>query len=303
MSRSTTTAIKRIACYCRVSSDSQKPSSQRAEITRWLEGNQIALENVAWYEDTETGATTERAALASLQKAIFHGEVDTLVFWKLDRISRNMRDGINLLADWCEKGLRVVSVTEHIDLSGTVGHMVASVLFGVAEIQRTQIRERQAAGIAVAKAKGAYKGRKTGTTKADPKRARELREQGLKQREIATALGVSARVVRRYLQMCPAPKKAIRVELYLRVENNSKFVRGKTRSREEIERTVLRRYQMVKPDKDRGYYLLTIPYENDEELERLIYDDILHEAYEIADFRNGFVEYDMWEQGNPDRSW
>ena len=197
----TAAKAKRIACYCRVSSDSQKHDSQREEIKRWLEGNQIVLADVVWYEDTETGATTDRAALDALQKAIFHGEIGTLVFWKLDRISRDMRDGVNLLADWCEKGLRVVSVTEQIDLSGSVGRMVASVLFGVAEIQRTQIRERQAAGIAVAKSKGVYRGRRKGATKADPKRARKLREQGLKQAEIAAALGVSTRVVRRYLQV------------------------------------------------------------------------------------------------------
>lgn len=155
---------------------------------------------MTWYEDTETGATTNRTALQRLQQAVFHGEVGTLVFWKLDRISRDMRDGINLLADWCEKGLRVVSVTEQIDLSGLVGRMVASVLFDVAEIQHTQIRERQAAGIAVAKQHGVYKGRRKGTTKADPARARALRDQGLKQAEIATALGVSMRVVRRYLK-------------------------------------------------------------------------------------------------------
>lgn len=77
--------------------------------------------------------------------------------------------------------------------------MVASVLFGVAEIQRTQIRERQAAGIAAAKARGVYQGRKKGTFKASPKRAKTLRDQGLKQREIATALGISERTVRQYL--------------------------------------------------------------------------------------------------------
>jgi len=60
-------------------------------------------------------------------------------------------------------------------------------------------KERQAARIAVAKSRGTYKGRKKGTTKAKPKRARELAEQGLKPREIAHVLGVTERTVFRYL--------------------------------------------------------------------------------------------------------
>ena len=109
-----------IACYCRVSSESQKSDSQRAEIQQRLSGQQISPEAVAWYEDVESGATLDRPAFAQLQQAIFRGAVATLVVWKLDRIARNMRDSINLLADWCEQGLRMVSVTEQIDLSGTV---------------------------------------------------------------------------------------------------------------------------------------------------------------------------------------
>ena len=58
-----------------------------------------------------------------------------VVVWKLDRISRRQRDGVNLLAEWCERGVRVVAVTQQIDLSGAVGRMVASVLFGLAEIE------------------------------------------------------------------------------------------------------------------------------------------------------------------------
>jgi DNA invertase Pin-like site-specific DNA recombinase len=161
-----------------------------------------------------------------MKKAVFGGEVDTIVFWKLDRISRDMREGINLLADWCERGLRVVSVTEQLDLNGTVGRIVAGVLFGVAEIQLSQIRERQAAGIALAKQRGVYTGRKKGTTEARPQRARDLCGQGLTHREIATAMNVSERTVRSYLRQCPEPPKIMRVELYLTVENNNKFVRG-----------------------------------------------------------------------------
>ena len=124
-----------IACYCRVSSARQKTDSQKPEIRRWLDGNRIDPSTVGWFEDKETGKTLKRPAFDRLQKAIFAGTVTTVVVWKLDRISRGQRDGVNLLADWCERGVRVVAVTQQIDLSGAVGRMVASVLFGLAEIE------------------------------------------------------------------------------------------------------------------------------------------------------------------------
>ena len=107
-----------------------------------------------------------------MQQGIFTGTIRTVVVWKLDRISRRQREGVNLLADWCERGVRVVVITQQLDLSGAVGRLVASVLFGLAEIEQEYRRERQAAGIAVAKRKGRYHGRAKGTTKAQPARAR-----------------------------------------------------------------------------------------------------------------------------------
>ena len=50
-------------------------------------------------------------------------------------------------------------------------------------------------------------------------------------------------------------------------------------------------------------YHLTIPYETDEELERIISEDILREAERIADNRNGFIEADVRSVDDPDRSW
>jgi DNA invertase Pin-like site-specific DNA recombinase len=190
---------KAIACYCRVSSRRQKNDGQRAEITRWLKSHNIPLSAVQWFEDRQTGTTLRRPAFEQLQRAIFDGTVGTVVVWKLDRISRRQSEGVSLLADWCERDIRVVVVTQQIDLSGAVGRMVAGVLFGLAEIELEYRRERQEAGIAVAKARGAYKGRQKGTTKAKPNRARELRDRGLSIREITHALGVSERTVLRYL--------------------------------------------------------------------------------------------------------
>src|SRR5262245_1237408 len=132
-----------------------------------------------------------RPALQSLQKAIFDGSIKTVVVWKLDRLARNFRDGVEIVCDWCQKGIRVVSVTQQIDLDGAVGRMVAGVLFAIAEIELQHIRERQAIGIAVAKKKGVYTGRVPGTTKAKPERARALKKQGLTSKEIAASLQVS----------------------------------------------------------------------------------------------------------------
>jgi DNA invertase Pin-like site-specific DNA recombinase len=95
--------------------------------------------------------------------------------------------------------VRVVVVTQQLDLHGAVGRMVASVLFGLAEIEAEYRRERQAADIAAAKRNGVYRGRQRETTKAKPARARALRARGLTIPEIAQTLGLSPRTTFRYL--------------------------------------------------------------------------------------------------------
>jgi DNA invertase Pin-like site-specific DNA recombinase len=185
------------ACYVRVSTVGQNEAGQRREIARWAKGN--GVQDVRWFVDHETGNDLDRPAFEDLQKAVFMGEIDTVVVWKLDRLSRTVRDGLNTLCDWCDKGLRIVSVTQQIDFNGTVGKIIAAVLFGVAEMEQETRRERQAAGIAAAKERGVYRGRKPGSTKAMPSRAHKLRESGHTMEEIAVALGVSKRSVIRYL--------------------------------------------------------------------------------------------------------
>lgn len=95
-------------------------------------------------------------------------------------------------------------------------------------------------------------------------------------------------------------KKTI-VELSLRVENNSKFIRRKKKVREQIEYWCLSEYNYHKPFKDRGYYELTIPYETEEDLERKI-DELCMEMFNIADDDYCFIEFSFQEKGT-DRYW
>lgn len=190
---------KTIAVYVRVSTTGQNEAGQRAAITQWLNAHGHDPTAATWYVDKHTATTTARPALDRMQAAIFAGHHATVVTWRLDRLSRTQRDGINLLANWCDAGVRVVAITQQLDLSGATGRLIAGVLFAVAEMELETMKERQRVGIDAAKERGVYKGRKPGTTKAKPLRARKLRENGLTHREIATALGVSRNTVIRYL--------------------------------------------------------------------------------------------------------
>jgi DNA invertase Pin-like site-specific DNA recombinase len=199
---------KTIAAYVRVSSRGQNTASQEQEITAWLKNNGYDLGQVEWYIDHVTGKTLQRPEFDRLQKDIFDGAIKTVVCWKLDRLSRRLRDGVNLLAEWCERGLKIVVVTQRIELNGAVGRMIAAVMLGLAEIELEFRAERQAAGIKAAKRKTGkdkvYFGRKEGTTRRKPARALKLREKGLNDSEIATALGTSVRTVQRYLRKAEA---------------------------------------------------------------------------------------------------
>ena len=95
-------------------------------------------------------------------------------------------------------------------------------------------------------------------------------------------------------------EKTIQVKLNLYVENNSKFVRGKKKAKESID-DFLRYYQAKKLKNDEGIYILTILYDDEEDLEKTI-SDIYSEISFLADIRNCYVEADICSLDG-ERSW
>lgn len=192
------------ALYVRVSTKEQRLENQEKELKKWLKTNDIPIDSVVWYTEKVSGTTKNRKELDRLCSDIDAGKIDTVVCWKLDRLSRSLRDGVNLIGDWCEKGVRLVSTTEGIDFTNTMGKIIASLLSGLAQMETEYRRERQKVGIESAKARKVYKGRKAGTTRNDPMEAYQLRQQGMKVARIAKLFGVSIMTVYRYIKTAEA---------------------------------------------------------------------------------------------------
>ena len=68
-----------VACYLRISSRSQKVDSQKNEVMKWLEANNISLDSVEWYSDVESGTTMDRPEFKRLQQDIFDGKIKSIV--------------------------------------------------------------------------------------------------------------------------------------------------------------------------------------------------------------------------------
>jgi site-specific recombinase XerD len=94
-------------------------------------------------------------------------------------------------------------------------------------------------------------------------------------------------------------RKTTVLELWLRVENNNKFVRGRKRACQNIEDYHLRRYGMKKLRDSE--YELTFTFDDDADLDRQV-EDLLRDIYNEADLRYCFVEHDLREKGS-DRQW
>jgi DNA invertase Pin-like site-specific DNA recombinase len=182
-----------IAVYLRVSTNDQENgiASQEAAIASYLAGQ--GIEEATYYRDRLSGKDLNRPAFEAMQKAIAAGEVRTIIVWKLDRISRNLRDGVNVLTDWLDKNVRVVAIAQQIDFSGAIGKMLAAVLLGLAELERDNLRENTRRGLNAARERGVKLGK---PIRIDAASVCELRATGLSTVDIATRLNCSPSGVR-----------------------------------------------------------------------------------------------------------
>ena len=135
--------------YVRISTKEQNTARQD-ELMKGL-----GVEKV--YTDRMSGKNTERPELRKMMDFVREG--DSLTVESISRFARNTRDLLDLTATLDVKGVQFISRKENIDTSTAAGKFMLAVFGALAELERDNILERQAEGIAIAKAEGRMTGR------------------------------------------------------------------------------------------------------------------------------------------------
>jgi len=176
--------------YVRVSSFDQNPERQ-------LE--QVPIDRV--FTDKASGKDTKRP---ELERALaFVREGDTLVVHSMDRLARNLDDLRRLVQQLTKRGVGVSFVKESLTFTGEespMANLMLSVMGAFAEFERALIKERQREGIALAKQRGAYRGRKQALSAAQAAELRRRADAGEPKAAIARAFGISRETLYQYLK-------------------------------------------------------------------------------------------------------
>lgn len=139
----------------------QRVSSVGQNTERQLDGVDVDK----MFTDYASGKDANRPELT---KALdYMREGDTLVVHSLDRLGRNLEDLKRIVRELTAEGVTVEFISQGLKFTGDdskMSNLLMSMLGAVAEFEREMIRERQLEGIAIAKTKGVYKGRKPALT-------------------------------------------------------------------------------------------------------------------------------------------
>lgn len=178
--------------YVRVSAFGQNDERQ-------LHG--VSLDRV--FSDQASGKDAERPELKQLVHFVREG--DTVVVHSMDRLARNLLDLRGLVDQLTRKGVTVEFIKEAMTFTGRndspMSTLLLSMMGAFAEFERALIRERQAEGIALAKAKGAYRGRKPSLSAAQQLELKARLESRESKSDLARFFNVSRETIYKYAKV------------------------------------------------------------------------------------------------------
>jgi DNA invertase Pin-like site-specific DNA recombinase len=149
--------------YARVSTDDQDTAVQVAALKA------AGCERI--FREKASGGRWDRPELHRLLDQLRKGDV--LVVWKLDRLSRSLRDVLIIMERLAEAKAGFRSLTEAIDTTTPAGRMMMQMVGAFAEFERAMLRERTKAGLEAAREEGRTGGRRP---KLSPQQQAEIRK-------------------------------------------------------------------------------------------------------------------------------
>ena len=156
-------ALNDVALYSRVSTQGQNIETQLRELREYCARSNIGQYKI--YADVASGATSSRPQLDVMLTDIRAGQIKTIIVYKLDRLGRSLTNLLDLLAEFRNRKIRLISISDGLDTQ-TDNPMARAFwrLLGVfAELEREIIRERVMSGLERAKAAGKRLGRPAGS--------------------------------------------------------------------------------------------------------------------------------------------
>jgi DNA invertase Pin-like site-specific DNA recombinase len=176
--------------YVRVSTFDQNPERQ-------LDG--LKLDRL--FTDKASGKDVKRPQLEALVNFVRTG--DTVVVHSMDRLARNLDDLRRIVQALTQRGIHIEFVKEHLSFTGDdspMANLMLSVMGAFAEFERALIRERQREGIALAKQRGAYRGRKKSLSDTEVLSLRQRAAAGEQKASLAREFSISRETLYQYLR-------------------------------------------------------------------------------------------------------
>lgn len=189
--------IKRVAIYCRVSTEDQDCDRQVRDLTAYAK--RAGFEVIGSpYKETASGARSDRQERAKIIQLARTKQIDAVLVTELSRWGRSTEDllfTLQQLADW---GCSIIAQTGmDFDLRTAQGKLMLTIMAGFSQFERDLIRERTLSGLAAAKARGKKLGRQVGQNPSDKYKDQVLAllAEGKSIRRIADRLDISTTTV------------------------------------------------------------------------------------------------------------
>lgn len=183
-----------IRAYIRTSTGKQDTETQRHAIRQWAKQSGEGQDEIAWYIDEATSGVMPKDKLDQMIRELEKG--DWVVVTELSRLTRSgIAQMVTVVDEILKKKAKLVSISQQLDFSSSVGKLLVSIFGWMAEIEYQNIKERNKRMQAARKAAGVKLGRKPKLSSDQVAQVVEMFKKNVRTKTIEKTFGVSRQVL------------------------------------------------------------------------------------------------------------